>query len=154
MTKNVVAEDNSFSYSRSTRNCTAYVDLWAIQFKVNVFSGYPQTTPSLGGKRKGPPRIKYTHLPGGALHLCEGGSHCVTVNFYPLQLYLLLDNIVPCRLAWAAQPLACYQALQENFVSAPTKKEQTPRIRRKKKKKKSSPKPTTTQGDLIYPNPL
>lgn len=106
-------------------------------------------------KGKGLQVIKHAHLPGGALHLCEGGRHCVTVNFYPLQLYLLLDNVVLCRLTWVAEPLACYQALQENFVSAPAKKEQTPRIRRKlKKKKKSSPKPTTTQGDLIYPNPL
>lgn len=84
--------------------------------------------------------------------MSRGSSQCGIVNFYPLEFHLV-DNAVLCRMARPAQPLACYQALQENLVSAtaPGKTEQTLRIRRKTK---NPPKPTTTQGDLRNTNPL
>lgn len=112
--------------------------LSATQFKVGMLSGYPQTTPFLGGKRKGPLSDKECTFTRETTESLGGGSsQCGIVNFYPLELHLLLDNVVLCRLAWAAQPLACYQALQENLVSAtaPGKTEQTLRITRKTKQK-------------------
>lgn len=66
--------------------------------------------------------------------MSRGSSLCGIVNFYPLEFHLV-DKAILCRMAWPAQPLACYQALQENLVSAtaPGKTEQTLRIRRKTK---------------------
>lgn len=121
-----------------------------------MLSGYPQSTPLLGGKRKGPLSDKdCAFVRENTESLGGGSSQCGIVNFYPLELHLHLDNVVLCRLAWAAQPLACHQALQENLLSAtaPENTGQTLGTRRKTKQKNPS-EPTTTQGDLINPNPL
>lgn len=106
--------------------------LWATQFKAGTLSGHPQTTLLWGGKRKGPVSDKKCMFARDTSESLSGGSsQCGTVNFYVLELHLLL--------AWAAQPLACYQALQENVVSetAPGKTEQTLSIRRKTNKQKN-----------------
>lgn len=123
--------DTSFSSSR-TRSYTSYMHLWATQLKKDVLWGHPQTTPSLGGKSAF--KRYLAHLPGRPLTVRRGSSQCGIANLYPLEFHLA-DNAALCMMAWPAQPLACYQALQENLVSAtaPGKAEQTLRIGRKTK---------------------
>ena len=60
---------NLFSYKRRTTSYSLHIHLWATHFKVGVHSGYPQTTPFLGGERKRPPSDKSAHLPGRPLNL-------------------------------------------------------------------------------------